>query len=238
MLPFLAATLKERNCKAIFLTIAGLAAIYALGYVTKKYSFGRVIAIILLFLQILIAIGVVCAFKQALLRWPSLRSCAPVPTMLIVAAIIVTWFYPIVTRSLTVANNLVSGRPLSMKLLYGNLEFIARFLQPNDVVISDIHTSWMIPSFGGKVVAALHPLAFVPDHLVRTDDLVKFFKDDSTDLERARIQKKYQPKYLVINKLTQPNWKSMSAHYCSPGVGAKVFENQLFELILLDKINR
>jgi hypothetical protein len=124
------------------------------------------------------------------------------------------------------------------QLNYGNLEFIARFLQPNDVVISDIHTSWMIPSFGGKVIAALHPLAFVSDHPVRTADLLQFFNDDATEIERARIQKKYQPKYLVINKLTQPNWKSMSAHYCSLGIGAKVFENQQFELILLDKVNR
>jgi hypothetical protein len=116
MLPFLAATLKERNCKAIFLTIAGLAAIYAFGYFTKKYSFGRVIAIILLFLQILIAIGFVRAFKQALLRWPYLRSFAPIGTMLIVAAITLTWYRPIFTRSLTVANNFVSGRPLSIKL--------------------------------------------------------------------------------------------------------------------------
>ena len=30
----------------------------------------------------------------------------------------------------------------------------------------------------------------------------------------------------------------MSAYYCKLGVGAKVFENQQFELILLDKINR
>ena len=238
MLPFLAATLKVKNCKAIFMTIAGLAAIYAFGYFTKKYSFGRVIAIILLFLQILIAIGFMRALKPTLLRWPYLRSFAPIGTMLVVAAITLTWYRPIFTRSLTVANNFVSGRPLSMKLLYGNLEFIARFLQPNDVVISDIHTSWMIPSYGGKVIAALHPLAFVADHPVRTADLLQFFNDDATELERARIQKKYQPKYLVINKLTQPNWKSMSAYYCTLGVGAKVFENQQFELILLDKINR
>jgi hypothetical protein len=238
MLPFIAGTLKNKKCQAIFLATVVLVAIYAFGYVSKKYSFGRVVAIILLFLQILIAIGFVRAFHLLLLRWPQLRSVMTLLTVVVLTTIAVTWYHPIFTRSLTVANNLVSGRQLSIQLLYGNLGFITRFLKQNDVVLSDIQTSWMIPSFGGKVVAALHPLPFVPDHATRTEDLIRFFNTESTDTERTRIQQKYQPKFLVLNKWTQPNWESMSAHYSKPGVGTKIYENQQFELILLNEISR
>lgn len=238
MLPFIAGALGNKKCQAIFLATIALVAIYAFGYISNKYSFGRVVAIILLFLQILISIGFARVFHLVLVRWPQTRSVVPLFTAAVLTIIAVTWYHPIFTRSLTVANNLVSGRPLSMQLIYGNLGFITRFLQQNDVVISDIQTSWMIPSFGGKVVAALHPLPFVPDHAIRTEDLIRFFSSESTDTERAHIQQKYQPKFLVLNKWTQPNWESMSAHYSAPGVGTKIFENQQFELILLNEINR
>lgn len=233
MLPFVFWAFKDANGRAILLTIAGLCAIYAFGYFTQKYSFGRVIAIILLLVQISISIGIARSLAYLLTLRPYLRTFAPIATLVILIAFCSQWAYPIFFRSLTVANNLASGRPLSMQLLYGNLTFISDYLQPNDVVLSDIQTSWLIPSFGGKVIAALHPIAFVIDHTKRADDLIKFFNLDSTPQKRIEIRNKYQARYLLLNKLTQPNWKVISEEFSKPNAGDVVFENAQFQLIAL-----
>jgi hypothetical protein len=83
------------------------------------------------------------------------------------------------------------------------------------------------------VVAALNPIAFIPDHTARTEDLIRFFNTNTIDSERTDIQKKYRVNYLLINKLTHPDWEQMSKRYSEQSVGEKLFGNSQFELILL-----
>jgi hypothetical protein len=56
------------------------------------------------------------------------------------------------------------------------------------VVLSDINTSWIVPSIRGKVVGALHPQAFVPDQKQRFDDVNTFFDADNKVLSNSKSQ--------------------------------------------------
>jgi hypothetical protein len=100
-----------------------------------------------------------------------------------------------------------------------------------DVVLADIHTSWIVPTFGGKVVAALHPLAFVPDHSIRKADLKEFFSSAATSTERRRIIEKYNADYLLVNKLTLQHCYGCLLAFES--LGKIVFQDQRLLLVSL-----
>jgi hypothetical protein len=68
-----------------------------------------------------------------------------------------------------------------------------------DVVLSDVDTSWMIPSEHGRIVSALHYELFVPDQPQRADDVAKFFATPS-EAERDRIVSKYRVQWIVLDR--------------------------------------
>lgn len=70
---------------------------------------------------------------------------------------------------------------------------------PRDVVLSDIQTSWRIPSTRGRVVAALHYELFVPEQAQRTTDLNNFFSSDN-EAEREAVIRKYGVAWIVLNR--------------------------------------
>jgi hypothetical protein len=67
------------------------------------------------------------------------------------------------------------------------------------VVLSDIKTSWLIPSSRGRIVAALHYEFFVADQARRQADLEAFFADQTRDGDRVAIVRKYHARWLVLN---------------------------------------
>ena len=70
---------------------------------------------------------------------------------------------------------------------------------PRDVILSDVDTSWQIPSTRGKVVAALHFELFVPDQVQRTTDLNSFFSLGS-EAERDVLIRRYGVAWIVLNR--------------------------------------
>lgn len=70
---------------------------------------------------------------------------------------------------------------------------------PRDVVLSDLETSWPVPSFGGRMVAALHYETFTPDQPRREQDLETFFATDDLGT-REQILRAYGVKWIVLNE--------------------------------------
>jgi hypothetical protein len=70
---------------------------------------------------------------------------------------------------------------------------------PRDVILSDIDTSWQIPSTRGRVVAALHFELFVPDQVQRMADLNSFFSSAS-EAERDTVIRQYGVAWIVLNR--------------------------------------
>jgi hypothetical protein len=69
----------------------------------------------------------------------------------------------------------------------------------HDVVLSDLMTSWVIPSTAGRIVAALHLEFFTPDQRRRRDDVDRFFDADTTAEQRLAILEEYDVKWIVLD---------------------------------------
>jgi hypothetical protein len=83
---------------------------------------------------------------------------------------------------------------------YQSYLFLPRLTAQYDVVFSDIRSSWIVPTFGGKVVATGNPLPFVPDQDVRRSDVDRFFSREATLVQRQEIIQKYNANYLLLKK--------------------------------------
>ena len=104
---------------------------------------------------------------------------------------------------------------------------------PQAVVFADIETSWFIPSFEAKIVAADHPLAFVKDAEQRREDVIKFFEQQTSVQERTALLQKYQAKYLLLNKQLNLAWAQIYSQLSNTAPNSVVFENEKFALIKL-----
>jgi hypothetical protein len=79
---------------------------------------------------------------------------------------------------------------------------LARLLQPvqeHDVVLSDLQTSWLVPSTNGRIVAAMHYELFVPDQKQRVQDATDFFTTASGQ-RREQIIRQYGIRWIVLNR--------------------------------------
>jgi hypothetical protein len=89
-------------------------------------------------------------------------------------------------------------RPDRQEKLPRDLPILLQNVGENDVVLSDLMTSWLVPSTNGKIVAALHYELFVPDQRQRSHDLADFFQTDQS-VDRGAIIRKYGVRWIVLN---------------------------------------
>ena len=170
------------------LMFLGLCLIYTYGGVTGKWTYGRVISHVVLVLHLVMADWIT---RQG----PALRT-APIWTRRVLRLAIADLllvsclnFLPVFGRSI-----LGSGRG------YTEYGFLSTHTQQYDVILSDIHTSWIVPAFGGKVVASHHPQGFVEDYKARRQDLETFFSTCGSHGERLAIIDKYKVHFLLVNE--------------------------------------
>lgn len=69
----------------------------------------------------------------------------------------------------------------------------------HDVVMSDIVSSWPVPSFNGRIIAALHYETFTPGQPQRQRDLETFFATNDYHI-REQILHHYGAKWIVLNR--------------------------------------
>ena len=232
--PLMLGALREARQRTILCHIAALVLIYGLGYLSGKYAYGRDITFIVILAQILI--GHQFARMETRLDASHPKVADGVRILLVVGLLAssVTWLIPTVTRSMTVVNSLRIGRQVSNQQMYANLTFLPRFVKPGEVVLSDIETSWLVPTFGGKVIAGLHAQAFVGDHEKRAMDLNRFFDPQSDEKDRRSIIESYKPAFLLLDKQATPNWQTIAREFDGERGQCRVFENEQYRLVRLD----
>lgn len=96
-------------------------------------------------------------------------------------------------------NQLMNHQSPFNKTTFGNLVFIDKYVKNDDLVIADIDTGWMVPSFGGKVIAALHPQAFITGMPEREQAIAAFFNSPLNEAQRLQILRQYQPVFLLLD---------------------------------------
>ena len=231
--PLMLGAFREARQRTILYHIAVLVAIYGLGYASGKYSYGRDITFIVILAQILIGHRVARMETRLDGSHPKMADGLRILLAAGLLASSVTWLIPTVTRSLTVINSLRLGRQVSNQQMYANLTFLPRFVKPGDVVLSDIESSWLVPTFSGKVIAGLHAQAFVGDHEKRALDLNRFFDPRSNEKDRQSIVESYRPTFLLLDKQETPNWQAIAAQFDHDTGKCRVFENQRYRLVRL-----
>ncbi len=218
--PLILMSMRSNWRRTWILMLIILLGIYLLGLITGKYSYGRVISYIVLLLHLFIAeYFSACEAKVRGILLPRKI------LQIIVSAMAMVFVMFLFLKPLY-------GALPKRQSTYASYLFLSQFVGQNDVVLSDIESSWIVPTFGGKVIAARHPLAFVPDHDIRKSDLNHFFNKETTFEDRLQIIRKYKANYLLLAKSKDLCWQDLYRTFALEG--RVVFENKSFALIFFD----
>jgi hypothetical protein len=183
--------LKKNIYDLLGLMFFGLCFIYIYGGISYNYTYGRLISFIVLVLQIAIADWVANNESIYLSRQYDILSKKKIYQFALCGfSLIIILKLAMQLRSYITTYQYYHS--------YKDLAFISKYTEQYGVILSDIQTSWVIPTFGGKVVAGLHAQAFISDHFQRKADLRRFFSKDATNKERLDIIHKYHAGYILL----------------------------------------
>jgi hypothetical protein len=184
-LPVLLWRLREDRRDPLVLFAVALLIIYAVGGVTGKYGLGRVIAYIVVLIQV--ALGAAVATWES--RLPARRAwLAPACTLAVLLGL-VAYVKPALPRI----------RRYERPQWY-DVESVLTPVRPGDVVMADSRTSYLVPVLtGGRVVAWRHPVYWVPDHAERREAQDRFFTT-ATDAERRAVIARYRVRWVLLNR--------------------------------------
>jgi len=185
-LPLLMLRVRSNWRDPMGLMFFGLCLMYLYGGITGHWSYGRLISYIVLILQLTVAAWVAGLESRAAVG--GIQSWAYKGTMAVVLLCVI--------NTLPALIHYRPGRPNN----YDRYRFISNHITQYDVVFSDSRTSWIVPAFGGKVVATPHPFVFIKDNEARRQDAERFFKDGITYSGRLDIIRKYGVNFILIDK--------------------------------------
>lgn len=77
---------------------------------------------------------------------------------------------------------------------------LKKYLSSDDVVLSDIYSSWSVPVYtGARIIALWHTPPHVKDNFKRTEDIKRFFNPSVSNAERKGILDKYGVTHILLN---------------------------------------
>jgi hypothetical protein len=168
-------------------TAMALGAIYLIGGVTGHWTLGRVLA------------ALAILFQAALASWLAAQGSHGSRARRRMRAVVLTFCIAWGILSLEIFGLSLKPRlDIAVPQYNDQYAFIETFTHEGDVVFADLEAGWMIPTFGGKIVATQHPLAFVPDHRDRQADLVRFFAPGTSIDERRELIARYDAKFVLL----------------------------------------
>jgi len=171
----------------LVLIFLGLLIVYIYGGMSGHFSYGRVISSIVLILQISIA-DWMC--KNENFKTLTLKS------KCVFILVVGLSLFGLVNNCNAKCRHYLPGLNNS----YDRYQFLTQYTKQYDVILSDPETSFLIPTFGGKVVANGHLLPFVQDGQKREDDLDSFFNRKTSQILRFGIINRYHVDFILINK--------------------------------------
>ncbi len=190
-IPILLGRWQKKPIDPLNLGLLGLLFVFVAAYVTEKYGFGRIITFMVFFVHL--------AAAQWLAETESARSSG------VVAA----------RRSDSLLYESVRGVALGLALYFtgvgiyryrpGRLSTcseVARlgdYVSRDSVILTDLATGRIVPSFSGKVVAIDVYQSFVPEMAARQRDVNLFFAQVTSTQQRYEILKAYKVDYVFIN---------------------------------------
>jgi hypothetical protein len=168
-----------------FSTLGLMTAIYVVGYITKIYGVGRIIAGIMMFAHFLMAYMIVqCVANK--------RRISSILYLILLGGAFCTSLF-LNKKFINTAFNTPRGHE------YINYGFLRTLVKSNDIVLSDRGSNSGIPSFSGKVVSWDKPLYWVADLDERRSAVQAFFSVSTSDSIRKVILEKYKPDFVLFD---------------------------------------
>lgn len=235
--PLIAWAMFQRQQRILLLIFCSTIVVYLFGLYTHKYSYGRIISYTILMAQIccaIVAVRIENSFERlhsrALLTYQTLLLCLLVGTSL-------GALHAATTRLLTAANSVRLERPIFNQVLYKDYAGLNRYIPTGSTVFANIDVSWLLPTFGAKVIAAQHPLAFVRDAEQRRQDLALFFAENAAATNQLSLLKKYEADYLLLDKSADHSWAKIVQQFTASMHASVRFEDSRFVLLALKPSN-
>jgi alpha-1,6-mannosyltransferase len=180
--------LRANRLDALVMMTAATTLIYLFGYISGRYGIGRVISFAAMFVQ----------FGAAALaaQWEGHPRVAR------------SWLAPVMVLFSGVLAVNPNNKEMCLAIAQGvqGLRFdysaqlaMGRTVPQDAVILADLETSWMLPTFAGKVVASRHPVHWVADHKQRRADLDRFFRAETGGDERQAVLIAYRVDYVLID---------------------------------------
>jgi hypothetical protein len=189
--------LRVSRCDPLVLTFVVLAVVYALGDVTSRWSIGRVMPYGVLLLHIVLADRIAARFGRG--RLAPAAMVAVVVAVLFISAPNMELEKPAV-RALprSVFPSLTDDyRPESIVPTYSRL-FAG--VPRASVTMASERAGWPVPTYGGRIVAALHPQAFIANLAQRDRDVATFFDPATPEAARGRLLCRYGADYVLVDR--------------------------------------
>ena len=181
--------------QVFFLSIGLLSFIYFYGYITSKYSFGRVISQICVLIQILA--GYIIATIEKEIKNPKHK-------------LFLTLFFVvfILTNNHLLKETIKILKPKdSAHFQYNQLKFLKNYVAKDNVVLSD-SSNFIIPAFAGKIVHSdflTVSLNSSVDYQKRAHDVADFFNIQTTDSIRLQILNSNSVNFILLKKRSLKN---------------------------------
>ena len=185
--PLLIANARRTGRWGMLAWVVMLVGLYAFGFVTAKYNYGRVVFFVVFLLQLEIARSV------AQLEARAQASGAGLSGRLVAGAVVVACLM-LSEQSLFSA----AWDTLKAPRAAAGYQFLSRDVGQYDVMMAESRIGWIAASFGGKLVSAQHPLAFVSEEeqRVRRSDVRAFFGAGTSQADREALLRKYGVSYV------------------------------------------
>lgn len=171
----------------LVLLFVGWLLVYAYGAATQQWAYGRVMPYMVLSLDM--------ALAAWLVQWEGRLFTLSRPARIgvgLAACVLVA------AELLNFGDDLRASLPGTPNR-YSTYQFLTQYTAQSDVIATDLYTGWLVPTFGSKVIASPHPLAFVPDQMERRAAVERFFDGATSGSERADLIIKYSVNFILIN---------------------------------------
>jgi alpha-1,6-mannosyltransferase len=195
--PLLVGRLRVSLRDPLVATVVAIGVVYELGDLTSHWSLGRVLPYGVLLLDIVLAERIAAQLG---------RGRAGVVAATAVAVVLVL----LGTQVMTIEKPFVRALPRGVFPSLTDLDraenvgseyhTLLAGVPRGSVTMASTRTGWEVPTYGGRIVAALHPQAFVPDLARREADVGTFFDPATRTAARRRLLCRYAAGYVLVKQ--------------------------------------
>jgi len=180
------------------ISVSILFLLFAIGYYTRSYGMGRIIAFVFIFCHMLIVKNLM-SIKQKKIGWFALLFLLAIPYLLQTK----TTFKQLFSSEAQIISDADQFQNASHPAKARLLSFLEPVLQyESSVVLTDMPTSLFVPAMGARVVAAVYPVYWVSDAGERKKQVQLFFFVNTNETDRANLIARYKPDYILLTPAT------------------------------------